>query len=384
MGKNKIKKIMYITGTRADYGLMRTVLKEIDKNPKLSLDVVATGMHVMKRFGYTLNEIKKDKFRVHVINTKYERDDKESMTSFIGRLISKLTEKVKKIKPDLILVLGDRAEMLAGAIVGSYLTIPVAHVQGGDVTSTVDDIARHAITKLSHIHFPATKTSAERIKRLGEEIWRIHISGTPGLDEIMHSKFLKKDTLFKNLGLNPKKKTAIILQHPVTEEISKAAIQMKTVIDAVKDTGLQALIVYPNSDPGGREMIKVIESYRNNKNFIIFKSIEHKIFLNLMKHADLMVGNSSSGLLEAPSFRLPAVNIGIRQEGRERAKNVIDVPNRKKEISAGIKKAISPNFKKKIADTKNPYGKGVAGKIIASTLADIKLDDRLKQKKIVY
>jgi len=177
MENDRMRKILYISGTRADYGLMRSVLKAIDKHPELELEIAAIGMHMMEEFGMTINEIKKDGFRIHEIDATYEKDSKKSMANFIGKTIQLLTDRVEEIDPDIILLLGDRGEMLAGAIVGAYLTIPVAHLHGGDITSTVDELARHAITKLAHIHFPATQESAKRIKKMGEDPLSIFVVG---------------------------------------------------------------------------------------------------------------------------------------------------------------------------------------------------------------
>ena len=182
------KKVSYITGTRADYGLMHETLELLNSDDDIQLDVVATGMHLMEEFGYSIDEIKKDNFNLHVLNQTFVKDDEKSMSAFIGNLIVDLTKLMDELEPDIVLLLGDRGEMLAGAIVASYLQIPVAHIHGGDVSSTVDDSARHAITKLSNIHFPATELSASRIKQMGENPDNIFVVGAPGLDSIIKSK----------------------------------------------------------------------------------------------------------------------------------------------------------------------------------------------------
>tara|TARA_Y100000310_G_C20696501_1_gene826096 strand:+ start:1284 stop:2393 length:1110 start_codon:yes stop_codon:yes gene_type:complete len=368
----KKRKILYISGTRADYGLMRNTLFSIKKHPKLAVEIAATGMHLMPEFGKTINEIKKDNFRTYEIREVYRRDSKESMADFIGKFITSLTKKIKKIKPDIILLLGDRAEMLVGAVVGTYLTIPVAQVHGGDVTSTVDEFSRHAITKLSHIHLPASKKSAERIIKMGEDPWRVFVVGAPGLDSIPKKKKVAPPLI-------------LVLQHPVSLELTKAARQMKETMEAVKELRQKTIVIYPNADAGGRRMIKVIEKYRKYPFIKIFKNIAREEFLNLMARASCLVGNSSSGFIETPSFKLAAVNVGKRQEGRERAENIIDVDYDKIEIKRAIRKAIhDKKFKARLARCKNPYGDGKTGHRIAKILSEISIDKKLLDKKLTY
>lgn len=379
------RKILYVTGTRADYGLMKSVLENINNHPMLELEIVATGMHLMEEFGYTMREVEKDGYKLHKIDVVYEKDDKESMAIFIGKFIQKFTEKIKEIKPDILLVLGDRAEMLGAAITGAYLSIPVAHIHGGEVTSTVDELVRHAITKLSHIHFTATKKSAERIIKMGEDPSRVFVTGAPGLDVILNQNFCSKEEICNLLGLDAKEPILIVVQHPVTVYADISDKQIRETLEAVRALEKQTVVIYPNADAGGRKMIKVIEEYKKFPFIHVIKNLEHNNYLNLMKNADVLIGNSSSGIIEAPSFGLPVVNIGTRQEDRERAENVIDVPNDKIEIINAIKKALyDEEFKAKVKQCKNPYGDGKAGKRIAEILSKIEINNKLIQKKLTY
>jgi UDP-hydrolysing UDP-N-acetyl-D-glucosamine 2-epimerase len=379
------RKILYITGTRADYGLMRSVLREIDKHPKLELAIVATGMHLMDEFGLTIKEIKKDGFKNYEIDALYEKDSKESMVNFIGKFIQLLTRKVIEIKPDIILILGDRGEMLAGAIVGVYLTIPVAHIHGGEITSTVDEFSRHATTKLAHIHFPATEKSAERIIRMGEDPSNVFVVGAPGLDTILNEKLVEPEVLSEKYTLELSEPILLVVQHPVTTEVNDAPDQIHETLDAILELKYPTVLIYPNADAGGRRMIEVIKVYEKYPFIKAFKSIPHKEYISLMKIASVMVGNSSSGIIEAPSFGLPVVNIGSRQEGRERAENVMDVGYDKEEIKAAIKAALyDVEFKEKLKNCKNPYGDGKAGVRIADVLSKIKIDKKLLQKRLAY
>ncbi|NQE54223.1 UDP-N-acetylglucosamine 2-epimerase [ANME-1 cluster archaeon GoMg3.2] len=379
------RKILYITGTRADYGLMKSALKAIEEHPKLELEIVAAGMHLMPKFGMTINEIKKDGFKIHEIDATYETDNKESMTNFIGKFIQLLTKKVKEIKPDIILLLGDRGEMLAGAIVGAYLTIPMAHIHGGDITSTVDEPIRHAITKLVPIHFPATEKSAERIIKMGEDPAKVFVVGAPGLDTLLNEKLVEQEVLSEKYTLKLSKPILLVVQHPVTTEVDDAPDHIHETLEAIVELKYQTILIYPNADAGGRKMIEVIKKYEKYPFIRTFKSIPHNEYLSLMKIASVMVGNSSSGIIEAPSFGLPVVNIGSRQEGRERAEKVIDVDYDKEEIKTAIKKALyDEDFKEKVKKCKNPYGDGKASIRIADILSKIKMDKNLLQKRLTY
>ena len=382
----KKRTVLYISGTRADYGLVKATLLCIKNDPGLELEIAVTGMHLMAQFGKTINEIKKDGFKIHPIEATYAKDSKASMATFAGKFMELLVGKIEKIKPDVILVLGDRAEMLVAAVVGAYASIPVAHIHGGDISSTVDDIARHAITKLSHIHFPATKKSAERIVKMGEEKWRVYVVGTPGLDDMLSSRAISPKQIAKTYALDLSKPMLLVTQHPVTMSVNQAVNQMQQTMQAVFDLGFEAIVVYPNADAGGRAMIKVIEKYRKYPFIKIFKNIPRADYIGLLNVASLMIGNSSSGIIEAPSFGLPVVNIGTRQAGRERAKNIIDVDYKKEDIKKAIKKALfDKKFKQQVRYSKNPYiGTQMAGLKIAKVLGGITIDEKLLQKKLSY
>lgn len=379
------RKILYITGTRADYGLMKPVLRAIEKHSKLELKIVVTGMHLMDEFGMTINEIKKDEFKIHEIDATYEKDNKESMANFIGKFTQLLTKKVKDINPDIILLLGDRGEMLAGAIVGAYLTIPVAHIHGGDITSTIDEPVRHAITKFVHIHFPATKESANRIIKMGEEPWRVHAVGSPAIDSILYEKTIPPEDIGKKFNLDLKTPIILHVQHPTTINAENAPDEIRETLEAIVELKHQTILIYPNADAGGRRMIKVIKEYEDYPFIKTFESIPHKEYLSLMKIASVMVGNSSSGIIEAPSFGLPVVNIGIRQRGRQRGDNVINVGYNRKKIKIVIENTIrDEKFLEKVKKCKNPYGDGKTSERIVKILSEIELTPKLLQKRIIY
>ncbi len=379
------RKILYISGTRADYGLMKPVLGTISTHPRLKLEIIVTGMHLMKEFGMTVNEIYKDKFIIHELAARYDTDDQESMAYFIGNFILLLIPKVKEIDPDIILLLGDRGEMLAGAIVGAYISIPLAHIHGGDITSTVDESARHAITKLSHIHFPATIKSANRIKKMGENPSNIFVVGAPGLDSILNEKIIEPKKIAEMYKLDLSKPILLVVQHPVTLEVNYASFQIRQTLEAILELKHQTILIYPNADAGSRQMIEVIKEYEKYKFIKIYESLPRLHYLSLMNIASVLIGNSSSGIIEAPSFGLPVVNIGSRQERRERAENVIDIDHDKNEIIGAIEMILQDKiFKLNLTECVNPYGSGNAGVTIADILSTIKLDKALLQKKMTY
>lgn len=377
------RKILYISGTRADYGLMRPVLKKLEKSQEIELDLVITGMHMMEEFGMTINEIKKDGFKTHEIKKDFPEDNKFAALNFIGNFIIIFGNVVEKINPDIILLLGDRAEMLAGAIVGTYLNIPIAHLHGGEISSTVDEYARHAITKLSNIHLAATEKSAERIKKMGEAPENVFVVGAPGLDNIFEEDLIKPHELSKRYGIDLSEPIIIMVQHPVSLESEDSSSQIIETLEAIVDNEYQTIVIFPNADAGGREIIKTIKDYEKYPFIKTFKNIPNKDFLSLMNIASVMIGNSSSGIIEAPSLGLPAVNIGSRQDGRERGQNIIDVGYNRSEIEIAIDKAINDNeFKKLVKKCQNPYGNGNASTKIVKILSEIQLDQNLLKKQL--
>lgn len=379
------RKILYVTGSRADYGLLRSALSHINNHPAMELHIAATGMHLMPEFGYTLEEIKKDGYTCHIVNAIQDQDSKESMAFFVGLFIQKFVDLVKGIRPDFILVLGDRGEMLGGAIVGAYLGVPVVHIHGGDVTSTVDEFVRHAITKLSHIHLPATEESALRIIKMGEDPRHVFVVGAPGLDQILQVQPESIKDITDRYIIDPSIPLILVLQHPVPLEPGDPAVQMNETLYAVCNFHHQIFVIYPNADAGGRAMIDVIKNYESNKNIRTFQNIDHGDFLHLLKMSSVIVGNSSSGIIEAPSFGIPAVNIGSRQKGRQKGENVIDTGYNTGEIVAAINIALYDEvFKRKVKTAINPYGNGNSSKKIVEILEKIVITPDLLQKRMMY
>ncbi len=382
-----MKKVAVVTGSRAEYGILYPVLKAIEAHPELRLSLVVTGMHLLPEFGYTVREIESGGFKVDArVDMLLGSDTLGAMVKSVGMGIIGMAQTWEQLNPDIILVPGDRGEPLAAAIAGAYMNIPVAHIHGGDnPRAGLDEYARHAITKLAHIHFPATGTSAERIIKMGEDEWRVHMVGSPTLDVILNESLLSAEALTEKLGIDLSRPLILLVQHSVTTQVDEAARQMRETLETIVEMGNPTVLIYPNSDAGGRRMIEVIKEYEKFNFLTTFKSLPRKEYLSLMKAAGVMVGNSSSGIIEAPSLGLPAVNIGIRQEGRERGENVIDVGHNNREIVTGIERALTDEgFLKAVKKCQSPYGDGRAGSRIAEILSQIEITPQLLQKKMTY
>lgn len=381
----KRRKIAYISGTRADFGLMTPVLRAIEKSDKLELLLYATGVHLMPDFGNTINHVKAEFPNTKIIPSTFSSDDRVGIARFSGEYLKQLVEVLSIDKPDFVLVLGDRVEMLCSALACVYLGIPSGHLHGGERTSTVDEISRYAITKLVSLHFTATEESAQRIKKMGEEDWRVRIVGAPALDMILNEKLPVRGELFKKLGLDPTDEFILVAQHPVTEQINEAGRQMEETLAAVKSFNLSAVVTFPHPDPGGKKIIEVIQKEKNNPLFYIFPSLEYKDWLALEREAAAMVGNSSAGMIESSSFKIPVVNIGDRQKGRQHGNNIINVGYNKEEIKAAIEKSLHDlsylNLLKRI---KNPYGDGKTGQKVTKILENLEIGPKLLNKQITY
>lgn len=338
-------------------------------------------------FGYSIREIINDGFKIDaIVNPGNIAGDGKTTAESIGRMIIGMTEALKKLKPDFLLILGDRGEPLAAAIAAAYMNIPVAHISGGDSAKAgLDEPARHSISKFASIHFPTTKLSAERLIKMGEDKWRVFVAGHATLDTVMNTKLPSKKDLEKQLGFKLKRPLILMVQHSVSTEPEKAGSQIRETLEAIKDLKLQTIIIYPNSDAGSLDIIKEIKKYEHYDFIHTFRNLSNMVYLGLLKNCDVIVGNSSSGIIETPAFKLPSVNIGIRQEGRERSTNVIDIVHKKSEIIKAIRKSIyDRNYIKKVKKCKNPYGDGKTSIRIANILSKIKIDKKLIQKKLTY
>lgn len=377
-----------VTGTRAEYGLLKPVMEQIKLACELELNIIVTGMHLSSLFGLTVKEIIKDGFQIEAkVKMLSKNDNSDETARSIGEGIIGLSGAFKRNKPDIVIVLGDRIEALAATIAAVYSNIPVAHIHGGDSAKAgLDENTRHAITKLANIHFAATKKSADRIIKLGEDRWRVFVVGAPGLDKIINERLLSKRELAEKYHLDFTKPVLLVVQHSVTTQISEVENQIRQTLEAVTELNYQTIIVYPNSDVGGRKIINIIRKYVSiNKNLHPFPNIPRTDYLSLLKHSSVLIGNSSSGVIETPLFHLPVIDIGIRQEGREQSTNIIHTDHKKEDIVKAINKSLfDEDLKKKVKRSKNPYGKGSASLEIVNKLITLPINERLMQKKITY
>ena len=387
MSFNK-RKIAIFTGNRAEYGLQYPIIKAIANHPDLEYYLLVSGAHLQEDFGSTKKEIKEDGFEVYgEVQLSMEEDTLFSTAQAIGSGILSLSHLLDNIRPDFLVVYADRFEGFSAVITGTQMNIPTAHIEGGDVTEggALDDSVRHAMTKLSHLHFATNEEAAERIRLLGEEPWRIYNVGFPAIDLINDGCFSSPDELKEKYGLDPEKPIIIFTQHSVTTEFEEAAEQVKTSLDAMAilaNEGCQVIITYPNNDAGGRSIIGEIEklAQRKIRNIQIYKSLGRYNYhgvLNLcgMVGRGVCVGNSSSGIKETPALGCPVVNISSRQKGRLRAENIIDVGYDTKAIVDAIHNALyNEEFRLRCKNCDNPYGAGNAGKQIADVLASIEIN----------
>ena len=381
-----VGRICVVTGTRAEYGLLKPVMQEI-ANSGLQLRLVVAGMHLSHEFGNTYQVIERDGFEIASrVDMQLSGDNHAAMAKSIGIGIYGMAQALESLNPDLVLVLGDRVEAFAGAVSGAGLNKVVAHLHGGEVTrGGLDESMRHAISKFAHLHFVATDSSRVRLIKMGERPDMVYRVGAPGLDPILCMKVRELNDVVDELGIALKPPFLLIVQHPVSTEAEAAGNQMRETLEAVKSVGLQAIVVYPNSDSGGRRMIEVIESYREEPWLHIFKNLSREVYLSLLKHAAALLGNSSSGIIEAPSFQLPVVNIGSRQMGRERSDNVLDVAPVRSDIRSAIHRALNDaEFRLSVRDCVNPYGDGKASRRVVEVIRGLKIGPHILQKQLCY
>lgn len=377
------RKVCVITGTRAEYGLLYWLMKEINFDHDLVLQTIVTGMHLSKEFGSTFQQIERDGFNIDTkVDIALNSDTEKGISKSIGLGIDRFAIAFNNLKPDLIVVLGDRFEILSAVISAMVAKIPIAHIHGGELTEgAFDDSIRHSITKMSHLHFAATKEYKNRIIQLGEQPERVYNFGGIGIDNIKKLNFLGREDFEKAINFRLGKKNLIVTFHPVTLEKSTSEIQFRELLDALSSLkNTKIIFTKANSDTDGRIINSMIDDYVNSfDNTIAFKSMGQLNYLSALQFMDAIVGNSSSGLIEAPSFKIGTIDIGDRQKGRIKADSVLSCLPVKKNIQIALQELYSKEFQELLQNIKNPYGNGGASKKILSVIKSYPLKNILKK-----
>ena len=376
---------MIITGSRGEYGYIKPVIEIMKKSEILTPVILATNMHLLPEFGNSLNEFSKDNievdYKMYMALSGYTNT---TMVKSLGVFMLSMGDVLSNNHPDMILLAGDRGEQLVAAIAGAHMNIPIAHIQAGELSGNVDGMSRHAIASFTHVHLASNEDAERRLINMGEEPFRVFRVGAPQLDELVQKEIIHPEVIAERYSLDLKKPVALVVQHPVTEQALMAGDQMKATIQAMTSLGLQSVIVYPNNDAGSIAIQECIKNTRNI-NMTVERNVPREIYAGLMNVASVIVGNSSSGIIEAPTFKLPAVNIGRRQNGRFQGENVINVEKHdQKAIEASIVKALSKEFRETLKDMNSPYGDGKSSERIVNILETIPINEKLIYKKIMY
>ena len=376
------RKIAVVTSSRADYAHLYWVLVELSKLSNVELSLVTMGPHLSWEFGGTSEDVLRDGF-VPAANIEclLSSDTDVGMAKTIGVATLGLADYLGKLRPDLLLLIADRYEMLAPASVAVALRIPIAHIEGGDVSlGAIDEAVRNALTKLSHVHLTTTERSRRRVIGMGEEPWRVHVVGSPSLDHITRGALLDREEVERRLNLSLDQNTLAVIYHPVTM-CRDTLCEADELFAALEELPQNLLLIGPNADAGSRELLRRIAAFAERKrNARFISAIDHRTYLSLLQFIAALIGNSSSGVMESASFKLPAVNIGIRQSGREHGRNVLDCRADRLEIAGAIALALSPSFAASLHDLKNPYGDGHSSEKIAEILGTVDLSESLLTK----
>ena len=375
-----MRKIFVVIERRADYSRFRPILLKLKEDPFFKLHLVVTGICLLKNHGNDINYIKEDGFEIAAEIPMFKNNSKDSggeMVRSMSRFMLKVVNELEKFKPHLVLSGFDIGANFAVTVAAAHMNIPVVHIQGGEITGSIDESLRHAMSKFAHIHFPATEISKERLIRMGENPKSIYVVGCPSIDTLISAPIIPKEDLEKEFKVDFSKPVALVIQHPVTTTNKESFKQIEETIEAVKDLKIQTIVLLPNNDAGYSDIIKSLKSSKLK----YFPSLSPIKYSNLLRNIWVLVGNSSSGIHEALTFNIPVVNIGMRQQGRERAKNIIDVPHDRKAISKAIQKALfDQKFKNLIKKMVNPYGNGKSSEKIVKLLKEISLEGIIQKK----
>ena len=380
------RKVLFVTGIRSEYDLLHSAIAAVHESPGMDVGLVVTGAHCSPMYGETAREVERDGFPIIArIENLLNSDSLAGRVKSAATQLAGLVDVLAFWRPDFVVAPMDREEAMTVALAGSYMRIPVVHIGGGDASGDgIDSNVRHAVTKLAHLHMVATATSAKRVTELGEESWRIHVVGALGLDRLLSTREMGDDELWQKIGRNPRGQPfALLIQHPIIGEANRAGELMRLTMESLLGLGLFTFVSYPNSDAGSQQVIEVIEQYSAEfpAQFHRYQNLGREEFVNLMRRAHVLVGNSSCGIIEAPLLRLPVVNIGPRQAGREHVDNIQFVEHDMDRIQTAVKRAVEDgDYRSQVARCVNPYGDGTAGRRIARILAEQAVDERLLKK----
>jgi GDP/UDP-N,N'-diacetylbacillosamine 2-epimerase (hydrolysing) len=379
------RRILVTLESRATYGYAKNVMLAMQSYPELELVTLVTGMHLVPELGNSIDLIRNDGFPVTTTVPLHGADASQGAWSMaLGQGIDGFAKAFEELKPDIILLSGDRIETFGCCIAAAYMGIPIAHIQAGDKSGHIDDSARHAIGKFTHIHLASCEDSANRLRKMGEQSFRINNVGAPQLDNIANIDFSADLVEFNGATLNLSIPYILVVQHPVMAEVNDAGDQIKATLQACSGFRMPVYVIYPNSDLGYKQTIKIIDENKS-ADFQILQNVEREVYLKLLANCAALVGNSSSGILEAPSFGIPVVNIGNRQRGRPQADNLINCGYSVDEISSTIDKALNDeDFRRSAAGAINPYGDGQSAHRICKILRDISINQNLIDKDCTY
>ena len=380
--------VLAVTGIRSEYFFARPIFRAIAEHDRLTLKLVVAGAHLSPMYDHSVRLVEDDGFTiVDRIESLIHGDTRRSRLVGAALQLQSLTQTVAREKPDWLLAIGDREEALNTAYCGAYLGIPVAHYAAGDrATGNVDDFVRHAISRLAHLHFTLTEDARERLIKSGEQPWRVHMTGHSGIDRIRRTPALSLEQMATQLGV-PKIETpyAVLIQHPLSSQTDKAEEHMRATLTALADTPLQVFVSHPNSDAGRGGVLKALAEVEGNRRFVAFRNIPDPLFVNLLRNAELMIGNSSGALMETAYLHLAAINVGPRQSERFHGDNVFFVDATAPAIKAQIDRCLGDApTRARVAKAPNHFGDGHAGENVARLLADTRLDDRFLIKDLTY
>ncbi len=382
-----MRRICVVTGTRAEYGLLRPVMRAIQRSAELELVLIVAGMHLSHEFGDTYRDIESDGFHADArVDMTFSGDSHAAMAKAIGVGIYGMAQAIESLDPKVVLVLGDRTEAFAGAVAGAGSNKIVAHIHGGEVTrGGLDESLRHAITKLAHIHFVATEGSRQRVLWMGEPAENVFLTGAPGLDSILNQSLYDSAELSRRLGIRLRQPRILLVQHSVSTLADTAGSEMAESLAALGKLGHQTIVIYPNCDVGGRRVIDQLREFGAAPWLHVFQNLDHTTYLSLLAGVDVLVGNSSSGIIEAPALHVPVVNIGPRQQGREHSAGILDVAAEREAIRKAIEVALGDSgFRRRVRESTSVYGDGQASRRIVEVLASLQAPSRLLQKQLTY